>query len=1188
MQNTLMGIAIALILALVTALVGPAFVNWNYYRPFFQRQASRLVGLPVYVTGAIDVTILPTPSVTLRAIEIGRYSDENRMRAGALAFSLGLGPLMRGELRATEMRLVGPEMTLKLNRDGKLEWPSMAMGFDGATLSIDHLNIEQGRAILVDATSGARVVLDKLAFAGEVRSLVGPMHGAGSFSIGEASYIYRISTNRFGADGIKLKLGIDTSERPLTIEADGMFALEHGAPRFEGNLALTRPVGSALASGKAAINEPWRATSKVRATSAGVMFDQVEFQYGPEERVMNLTGTAEVKLGDQPRLQGLFSARHIDLDRLIATPDTMRRLPFAAIKTFAEMFGGTFQPAMPTRLAVSVDTVTLGGAALQTVAADLSTGGDGWQLDKLEFRAPGFTHVRASGRLEQTAKGLGFAGLANVNATDSMTLLGWLTGRSDPTPGPLKAWHAHGDVTLTSDRIAIEQLKTKFDRATLEGRLAYAAASASRPSYLEAELGAAELDIDAWLQVAQTMFSGLQLERPREMALKLVIDKARIVGIETRKAAVDLKLNGNELDLQRLAVEGFGGASFEASGRIDALSTSPRGNIKLDLDARNLAGMVALAERIAPPMADPIRRLAARQQAAKVTVNLGMESSSPSALTKRSTLKAGIEGQIGAFRINVMGSAAADPAVFALADVGALAGADIKFEGQLDTEDSVTLLALLGLERITSAEKRPGRLKFAASGPLNGDMRIDGRLVAGLIDVNGRGSAVVSPGQPTVLKFSQLLGTLGSSKVSGKLALTLAAPLGIDGAIEADRVNVQAVIASVFGKSLQEMKTSAGGGGTWSAEPFTLGATGLVGRIDLKAARADLNEKLFAKRLQGVLRFEASRVTIEVLDSELAGGRLAGQLAFFNSPEGLSSLSFLEVAGAKAAEIIPAEGRPPITGIVSMQATIEGAGLSPAAFIGSLHGNGKIIFEDAEFVGLNPRVFEALTRAVDLGIKSDTKQIREFVAALIYDGKLGVTKAQSTIEFVGGQARLVGPSVEAKGADLAVAATLNLADATLDATLALSGAATSGVAGRPAVSVTLKGPLVAPKYTFNADSLAGWLALRSVEQQSKRLEIIEATRRAATVQSPSMVITAPAARAADDDDTNSTQIPAVVESNPISADTTGGVLSAVPVPPLPPAVEVQTPISTPPLPSPPPRVRSTLRARAPARANHSP
>src|SRR5262249_6793126 len=161
-------------------------------------------------------------------------------------------------------------------------------------------------------------------------------------------------------------------------------------------------------------------------------------------------------------------------------------------------------------------------------------------------------------------------------------------------------------------------------------------------------------------------------------------------------------------------------------------------------------------------------------------------------------------------------------------------------------------------------------------------------------------------------------------------------------------------------------------------------------------------------------------------------------------------------------------GRPPVTGILSLKATIEGAGLSPAAFFGSLKGDGAITIEEAELSGLNPRVFEALTRAVDLGIQADTKQIREFVGALLFNGELKVIKAQSDITFVGGQARLVAPRVEANGADLAVTATLNLADAGLDATLALSGAAAAGVAGRPAVSVTLKGPLTAPRSTFNA------------------------------------------------------------------------------------------------------------------------
>jgi len=162
---------------------------------------------------------------------------------------------------------------------------------------------------------------------------------------------------------------------------------------------------------------------------------------------------------------------------------------------------------------------------------------------------------------------------------------------------------------------------------------------------------------------------------------------------------------------------------------------------------------------------------------------------------------------------------------------------------------------------------------------------------------------------------------------------------------------------------------------------------------------------------------------------------------------------------------------------------------------------------------------------------------------------------------VGGVAKLASPRVEVDGANLTVAGSINLAEATVDATLELSGASTAGVAGRPAVSVMLKGPIAAPKYSFNSESLAGWLALRSVEQQSKRLEAIEATRRAVTDHAPSLLSTAPAGRAAEEDDANSPAPQASPEPGAIVADTTGGILGVVQVPPLPPPIMIQPSVS---------------------------
>src|SRR5262245_48807305 len=129
LQTTLLGIGIAIILALVAALAAPYFIDWDAYRAAVEREASRLVGVPVRVTGRIDVRRLPVPSITLRGVE-SAAAGENPLKAREVAIELALGPLVRGSWRVTEMRVVGPEVTLGLDPDGRLGSPTAPVGLD--------------------------------------------------------------------------------------------------------------------------------------------------------------------------------------------------------------------------------------------------------------------------------------------------------------------------------------------------------------------------------------------------------------------------------------------------------------------------------------------------------------------------------------------------------------------------------------------------------------------------------------------------------------------------------------------------------------------------------------------------------------------------------------------------------------------------------------------------------------------------------------------------------------------------------------------------------------------------------------------------------------------------------------------------------------------------------------------------
>ena len=431
MQATLLSIAIALILALVTALVGPHFVDWNKYRAEFETQASRMTGLNVRVAGPIDAKLLPTPSLILSRIDISRGPDEaGSLRARRLSIEFSLGSLVRGEFKATDVILEGAEIAITLDRNGRLDWPAPSVGFDPEAISIERLDIRDSRVLLADAASGYGMVLDKFEFKGELRTLSGPVKGQGSFYADGQHYPYRVAASRVGDDRLRVRLNIDPIDRPLTADAEGFLSVENGAPRFAGSVTLARPLTRAPAGSQGEVLEPWRLTGKIDGNSTRAVVEQIEFQYGPDERPIRMRGDARINFGASPRFTGVLSSPQIDLDRILALPEAQRRRPLAAIKTFADYFAGSQRLPIPVSLGVSVESLTLAGATLQRFSGDFVSEANGWDIEKLELRAPGLSHLAMSGRLG-VVDGISFAGRMRLVSKDPRTLIAWLTDRPE-------------------------------------------------------------------------------------------------------------------------------------------------------------------------------------------------------------------------------------------------------------------------------------------------------------------------------------------------------------------------------------------------------------------------------------------------------------------------------------------------------------------------------------------------------------------------------------------------------------------------------------------------------------------------------------------------------------------------------------------------------------------------------------
>lgn len=335
MQTTLLGLAIAIILAVLTALVGPLLIDWGSHRSLFESEASRLIGADVRINGTIDARLLPSPRVVLNDIEIGK--GDNKFLARSLGVELALSPLMRGEWRATELHIAGPQVTLGVDATGQVQAPDFSMAFNPDALTIERFSIEEGKISFVDAGSGGTVTLNRLWFNGEARSLVGPFKGEGAVTIGNELYPFRLSTGRYSDDGgIKLRLNVDPVNHPLAIETDGMLTLADGEPRFDGTLSLTKPVGIGVRT-NARLTQPWRLSGKIKAGTQSALIENVEYQYGSEEQGLKLTGVADFKFGKNPHFDGVLSGRQIDLDRVLLSNDGTRPPPAAAIRELIEL-----------------------------------------------------------------------------------------------------------------------------------------------------------------------------------------------------------------------------------------------------------------------------------------------------------------------------------------------------------------------------------------------------------------------------------------------------------------------------------------------------------------------------------------------------------------------------------------------------------------------------------------------------------------------------------------------------------------------------------------------------------------------------------------------------------------------------------------------------------------------------------
>ena len=779
MQTTLLGLAIAFIIALIAALIGPYFIDWDQFRPQFETEATRVVGAPVRVGGKLDARLLPTPSLRLRSVVVGGANDLGKVRADKLDVDFSLGSLMRGEWRATELTIKGMALDLGLDQQGRIDWPASTGKFNLGSLAIDRLNLT-GRVALHDAASRGTLELEDIAFSGDVRSLAGSVRGDGNFVLSGARYPFRVSSGQSAdGSGTRVHLNVDPGVRALSADLDGVLSFAARTPRFEGAVVLAAPAGPKARDVTGEISQtPWRISARIKADPAAARLEQLEASYGPEDSALKFVGVGDISFGASPQLHAVLSARQLDVDKF-AAKDSGTAEPIRLLPGLRALMAAIPQPPIALQVEFSSEQIMLGGRPLQNLAADLHADARSFTIDRLDFRAPGATRVSLSGSNAQPGSSGGLFGALSVESPDPDTLVAWLQGRGEVTYRSQKPLRLRGDVGVAADHIAIEAMKAEIDGGAVEGRLAVSHLPAGG-SRFEAELKAERLDLDAAAAFMRSL-AGPQAEWPDQAQLSLEIGRATSAGQELRPFAARLGYGPNTVSLDQLKIGRADSVTMEGAGRFNR--TDATGTLALNASAASLGQITGLLAPLAPTLAARLTSVAASPGPAQIKLTLALEKDTERA--DRARARAVFD--LDAPQLQATATMTARPGIAALRgiDLDTLRNGEIGIEAKLSSQRGGSLLTLLGLDRAIAAGEGPAQLEAAVTGAWHAPLRLKLKMFGTGLDAEAQGTAepwASAPAANLNLKVRSVdLAPLFDLKPSDKLAqnVTLSSRVGL-------------------------------------------------------------------------------------------------------------------------------------------------------------------------------------------------------------------------------------------------------------------------------------------------------------------------------------------------------------------------------------------------------------------------
>lgn len=1119
-----------LVLALLTALIGPYFVDWSVYRDRFEAEATRILGRQVKVEGEASARFLPFPSVTFTDVRVGDPASPD-ITVEEFSMDAELAPFMRGEILIFDMQLVSPVIRLDLDDKGEpiWDWPSQAP-IDPAQITLENARFTDGTLLLRDRANNRHWDFVSLDGTAGADSLFGPWRLATDGLLRGVPFNGQINTGPLSLEGFSTRISAVFPTKKVDVSFDGRVAAPSGDVKswYSGNFTLS-PSRSEV--------QAYRVTGQFEADARGLQVKEFQGDFGNKDDPYTINGSAFIDGGEKPHFGFQAKGNQVILGNGEAAD---------ASASFADRIGEIQSvlatlplPDMPGIIELDLPTISAGRTTIRdvklTATPTNASTPNAWNIERFEAQLPGRTVLEGSGILELASQANAgsknaFKGKLLLASRQPSGLAAWLTDDVDEAIRLLPNAGFSAMVDLDTNRQSFENVELILGSAKMNGTLLREASGETIPT-IQLALTGKNADFPTLKALSGAIFGqdgSLRLTK-HDVDVELKLQDAQIAGLTLGGVDASMRVRGDRTEFDRLSLTDFLGASVSATASVVQSNKNNQAQRKIDLDASLLSAdgasfLAGLAANFPnTPILESLAQTASGQKQLFADTRLNIVGSAIIPDDGALEASASISGVSGGSDLSLTTTLRGVP--------DDLKSVEASLSGTLDNQEASTLVSQIGFDVFPIRPLGEGQARFNMSGSLvdglsarlaldtiGTKMSTDGvfrKDDSGNLQFAGTGeykSDDVEPwmemfgyilpnsgfGMPfnifagvelsnNVYTLSNVKGDVDGNQFSGVLTLQRidGAPK-IDGDLRVDAVDGLLLANILSGRYDLADPVEPFGEPLYPDHKVDLSLTALA----LSYNDVQVNNAAFR------MIYRDNALSLHDFSGEAAGGTMNGSLEAQNQAGSIIINGQVVAKNIDLAGLLPAISQQ-VNANGDMGLNFTGSGANQDALVRSLTGSGSLSATNVSLSAINPKpIGDILASADVIGYEISDEQIDAIINGVIANGSLNIASIETPLALNSGTLSVSNLSIALGGVTLRGGAQYALPDDVISGSAELNyDAGVEAVAGsEPSVLVSFGQVEAGAPVTADRDIalMRTYVRQRALEREQARVEALQA------------------------------------------------------------------------------------------------